>query len=641
MQAVPDELKTLIFWNLPFDAAPTPLFDDMASLTQRRLAKNLYAWASEAAASLGCIRASQEASDRALWLGLRDPDTSLEARAELVQSMRDPAHSLRRLALALQFDLDLDLQAVEREIDRQDALSSGTSLDVAFARFSIAFTKGPREAAEYLDKHRELLLRYLNPSFVASIEIQNLAQSGQIDLAEARVRELSDPSVSPHERNRLLRVIAEAKGTNPTEAREKQYKATDSLIDLANLVETLEEEKDWPRLTTYGRTYFERTRNLPACRVYAEALFETGNFREAVEVLGNQPDLIEQSADLESLLAWALYRVGDVRECGKALAKLRAKRDFPSDRVLAVGLGISSGDWISLGLFVEQEWIKRNERDAEDLLRAGQLAHQLGSARAKDLVFEAAAKADDNPGVLIGCYSTAVNAGWEDEVTATWLERAAALSGEGGPVKKVPFKELLELQPGWQERENQIWEQLLKGALPIFAAGQLLNRSLVELYLLPALSNVEQLDPRRRTLVYAFSGARNSVQSTLRITALDPTALLTAGILGAIDSIFNTFEKIIIPHGTLGWLFEERQKIQFHQPSRVSDAKEIKRLLDARVLHKSEFTVAPNNELAAEIGDELAALFLEAESDFGEDPRQRLVVRSSCIPSFRRGRRFV
>ncbi len=171
MQAVPDELKTLIFWNLPFDAAPIPLADDMASLTQRRFAKNLYARASEAAASLGCIRAGQEASDRALWLGLRDPDTSIEARAELVQSMRDPAHSLRRLALALQFGLDLDLQAVEREIDRQDALSGGTSLDVALARFSIAFTKGPREAAEYIDKHRELLLRYLNPSFVASIEI--------------------------------------------------------------------------------------------------------------------------------------------------------------------------------------------------------------------------------------------------------------------------------------------------------------------------------------------------------------------------------------------------------------------------------------------------------------------------------------
>ncbi len=258
-------------------------------------------------------------------------------------------------------------------------------------------------------------------------------------------------------------------------------------------------------------------------------------------MLGNQPDLIGRSTDLEFLLAWSLYKAGDVKECGAALAKLRAKRDFPSDRVLAVSLAISSGDWTSLVTFVEQEWIKRNERDAEDLLHAGQLAHQIGSARARELVFEAAAKADDNPGILIGCYSTAVNAGWEDELTSTWLQRAAALSGEGGPVKQVSFKKLLELQPGWQERENQVWEQLLTGTLPIFAAGHLLNRSLVELFLLPALSNVDQLDPRRRSLIYAFSGARNSVQGAFRTAALDPTALLTAGILGCYRCHFQHF----------------------------------------------------------------------------------------------------
>src|SRR5208337_415052 len=130
-----------------------------------------------------------------------------------------------------------------------------------------------------------------------------LALSGQIEFAEARVRDLSDPSVSAQERDRLHRFIIEAKGTNRTEVREKQFKATDSLFDLVNLVETLDEQKDWLRLTTYGRMYFERTRDLPACRVYAQALFETEKFREAVEVLSNHPDLIGQSADLESLFA--------------------------------------------------------------------------------------------------------------------------------------------------------------------------------------------------------------------------------------------------------------------------------------------------------------------------------------------------
>jgi hypothetical protein len=631
-QAVPEELITLILWHLPFDAAPIPLADDAASIAERRNARNLYARASEAAASVGCIRASQEASDRALWLGLRDPVGRTEARAELEQSMRDPAHSLRRLPLAVQFGLNLDLQAVEKEIDRQETLSGGSSPDAALARFSIALTKkSPREVAEYIDRHREQLFRHLNPSFVTSVEVQMLAKSGQIELAETRIQQLSDTNQSGHERERLTRIIAEARGANPTEARERLFQTSDTLTDLANLVELLESQKDWQRLVTYGRTFFERTHDVSGCRVFAQALFETSDFKGVVDLLSNQPDLVGHSDYLESLLVWSLYRTGDVKECRRILAKLRAKRDDANDRILTVSLAIASGDWTSLVAFVEQEWDKRNERDAEDLLRAGQLAHHLGTARAKELIFEAAAKADGDPTILIGCYSTAVNAGWESEITSTWLERAAALSGEDGPVKRVSLKELFDLQPDWQQREKQTWEQLHAGMMPIFTAGHLLNRSLIDLFLLPALSNVETIDPRRRGLVYAFSGARPFVQGTLRTAALDPTALLTAGILGAIDSVFGMFESIVIPHTTLGWLFEEKERIQFHQPSKVADALEIKRLLDAKALQQFESAVAPDNALATEIGDELAALFVEAEADRGEDRRQHLVVRSSPV----------
>lgn len=627
-QAVPEELITTVLWSYPFEASPIPLFEDAASLSQRCKAMELYSRAADAAASLGCLRASQEASDRALWLHLRDPGSRTEALAELEQSMRDPTHSLRRLPLALQFHLKLDLQAVEREIDRQETLSDGNSSDAALARFALTLTeKSPREAAEHIEKHRGQLFRHLNPTFIASVEVQALAQSGQIELAEARAQRISDPS----ERDRLTRFIAEVKGTDPADARERQFKSSDTLVDLINLVHVLVSQNDWPRLVTYGRFLFERTRDLFSCSVYAEALFQTCDFAGSADFLGSQQDMVLQSIQLESLYAWSLYRIGNVNECRKALAKLRAKRDDAADRALTVNLAIASGDWISLVAFVEQEWSKRDERDAEQLLNAGQLAYRLGSARAKDLIIEAAAKADNAPGVLIGCYSAAVNSGWEDGETSIWLERAAALSGEDGPVKRTSLKEILEMQPTWQQRENQTWEQLHAGTLPIFAAGYLLNRSLAELFLLPALSNPELVDPRRRNLVYAFSGARNFVQGTFRTAAIDPTALLTAGILGAIHHVFETFDKIVVPHTTLGWLFDEKHRIQFHQPSRVADARAIKRLLDAEALQKFESTVAPNNELAAEIGDELAALFVEAEADFGEDCRQRLVVRSSPV----------
>jgi hypothetical protein len=631
-QAVPAELVSSILWHLPFDAAPFPLFDDAASMTERRTAQDLYSRASEAARSVRCMQASQDASDRALWLGLRDPLYQNAARADLEKSMRDPAQALRRLPLALQFGLKLDFEAVEKEIDRQDTLSGGNSLEVAMARFSMAFTKkGPREIAAYIEKHRPQLLRYLNPLFIASVEIQTLAKSAQIELAEARYNELTDLNIGEQERARLLRIIAEAKGENPVQAREKQFKDSDALTDLANLIELLETQKDWPRLVMYAKAFFERTRDLPGCRVYAQALFETADFKGIVELLSQQQDLLDRSHYLQALLAWALYRTGNVKECRKALADLRSRRDDAGDRVLVVSLAIVSGDWTSLAAFVEGEWEKRSQRSAEDLLRAGQLAQQISSARARDLIFEAASKAGDNAAILVGCYSAAMSAGWEDDVTAAWLHQSAVLSSEDGPIKQVSMKELFDMQPDWQQRETHTWENLQAGLLPMFAAAFALNRSLVDFYLLPALSNSETLDPRRRRLLYAYSGARELVEGELRKALLDPTALLTLGVLGALDEVFAAFDKIILPHNTLAWLFEERQRVQFHQPSKIAEAHEIKRLLDTKALQRFEATARSDSEFAAEVGDELAAFFAEAEADFGDDHRQRIVVRSSPV----------
>ncbi len=253
--------------------------------------------------------------------------------------------------------------------------------------------KSPREIAAYIDKHRTQLMQHLNSSFITSVEVQVLAQSGQIELAEERIRDFSDPNQNERERQRLTRIIAEARGTNPSEARERQFRSTDALTDLANLIEVLESQKDWARLVRYGRIFFDRTRDVSGCRVFAQALFETSDFKGVVDLLGNQPDLVDHSDYLESLLVWSLYRTGDVKECRRILAKLRAKRDDANDRILTVSLAIASGDWTSLAAFAEQEWERRDERDSEELLpRKGQLAQHVGSARAKDLIFEAAAK---------------------------------------------------------------------------------------------------------------------------------------------------------------------------------------------------------------------------------------------------------
>lgn len=632
VQAAPVELRSFIRSHLPFDADPIPLADDASALEERRKACVLYERGAALASALGCTWASNDASDRALWLKLRDPSSRTAALAELQMSMRNPQHSLRRLPMALQFGLKLDLQAVESELDRQDTLSDGSSPEVALARFSLALTKSSaREVAAYIAEHKAKLIKHLNPIYIASVEIQMLIQSGQTDLAEERIYELPSSNDVETLRGRLKRILAEAKGANPVEAREAEFKASNSLADLANLVHRLEEQSDWSRMVIYGREFFNRTHELSACKSLAHALFETKNYDGVLQLLNQHPDLLAQSDYLEAIRAWSLYQTGDVRTCRDAVITLRAKRDEHDDRVLLVNLAIASGDWTSLGAFVEQEWERRSERTADELLRAGQLAHHLGSGRARQLIDEAADRSNGDPRILIGCYGAAIGAGREDEQTTRWLENAAALSGDDGPVQRMSLKDIVERHPEWQQRETRTWEQLRAGDLPMFGAGHLLNRTLFEMMLMPAIANSDTQDARRRSPVYAYSGARRFFHSTAKTAAFDPTALLTLELLGSLKGAFEFFDTIIIPHGTLGWLFEEKQRVQFHQPSRIVDARTVKDLVDAKKLTVFDRTVPIDLEFASEVGDDLAAMFAEAENSVGSGGRQKLVVRSSPI----------
>ena len=187
---VPRELATLTLLQPPFTIGVIPLADDVRALERRRKARHLYQQAAVAADEYNCREISDNAKDRALLLGLRDPTEKDRALTELEHSMRTPEHSLRRVPIALQCDLKVDLVEVEQEIGRQVALSSNASMDAALARIAIAQRQNPKECAEYIQRHRHELTKHLNPSFLAGIEVHALVRSGQSLSAQERLEEL-------------------------------------------------------------------------------------------------------------------------------------------------------------------------------------------------------------------------------------------------------------------------------------------------------------------------------------------------------------------------------------------------------------------------------------------------------------------
>lgn len=633
VQVVPSELISLVSQPPPFDSAGFPLAGRPADIDHRNKAIGFYERAAEFASQLGLSKVANISADAALWLALRDSEKKKSAIAELEKSMRDNRHSLRRLPLALQFGLSVDLTAVEREIERQTTLSAGKSTDAAVARLALAFRQEtPDKFLEYIENHRAQLFDQLNAKAIGFYEVEMLVRSGQLKGARERIEALTSQGLTDIEKIRLVRMIDEAEGTDPVEQRLSIYEMSGSLGDLRNLVDALEQQRNWPKVATYAGILFDNTRDLSDFKRLVNALYSSGELDRSLSLLEEYSVFLQQSERLMVLKCWVLYELGLFLAASELLRELRGSGDCDEYRQLAVSIAVTSGDWESLQVFVENEWAARNERSAEDLLRVAKLAEHIQSTRLKELVYEVARRGSTDPAILIGCYSIATESGWESDAEVfSWLKTAASLSGESGPVQQISLQELLERQPAWESRESEAWRLHTEGKLPIVAVASLLNRSFFSLYILPALANDNVPDVRRRNLIYAFSGSRKALHIELSTIAIDATSLLTLQMLGLTQRVFDAFSEVVITHGFLRWLFAEKQKIPFHQPSKVADANEIRRYIADGSLRVFEPTTIPSQDLLLEVGEGLASMLSEVAASRADSKGQSLVVRSSPV----------
>jgi hypothetical protein len=619
--AVHDELKSTIFQLLPLDLKGFPLATDPASLDRCKMARDLFVQSAKALQDVGN---PASAEDFALWLDLRNPASVGAALQALKESLNDPARRLRRVPFAIEFGVPLDLVEVERAIEREIARTGGKSFDAVRARLALARTRGSdKEVAAYIRRHHAQLTTYFHANFINGLLIEKLAASGDTSEAQSLLDSLTG-TLGQDGIESLQAIIEEAKAEDPTALREAQYASTQSLSDLGVLVDLLEARRAWSKLVPFAKLLFEQTHDSSALKRYVESLQRVGDCAEIEELYGRYPDMFD-AGGLMNAVAWARFRLGRLHDAQALLT--RAGAEAAKDFRLASNLGIGTGDWTALGALVEEQWAARDALDAAELLYAGQLAALAGSHRASDLVKAAAKKAGGHPAILVGCYVEATGGGWEDDPeTHRWLHEALQNSGSDGPIKRVDLKSVLESAPAWNEREDKTWKGMTEGRLPIFAAGLALNRSLLSMFLVPALSNLSQSDPRRRSVVFAFSGARPAVETDARRIALDATSLLALSYLGILKQVCEHFDRVVVSPNTLSWLLEERKRIRFHQPSRVKRALELKRCVDnGQVCLLDEISV-PDAKLEQEVGSALAQMLTAARG--ASDGRQHVVVRS-------------
>lgn len=634
LSAIPEEYCGVIFNQIPFEAAGFPLASDQKAIDSRRKAQEYFVRSVHVAQELDCPNAATIDHDYDLWLELRDPENSAKGYERLELLLRDYQSALRLVPLGLQFRVNLDLKAVAQEIDRQIALHGEITRDAAIAKFALAFIqKSPEKVANYISQHFAELSKYLDKKAMGCLQIQMLCQAGLPDKAGEILSILLDEGVSEIEERQIRSMISEAQGTDSVEARMAQFKHSGNLSDLNSLVDELEKRECWEELCVYGALLFEKTHALPDAERLANAYSHRDKSIDLVRFIDENKELVAQSRSLQLMYCWGLYNEGELLKARNELKLLTNDRDNPSYRALQVNICVALGDWDELTSILAYEYQERNNRSPQELLISARLAYQSGSPYAKELL-RAATEDSEDPSILAGAYFLASSAGWEGEETAgEWLQRAVELSGSEGPLKKVDIDEVIDQKPDWDRRASDVWQQLSRGDIPAFVAAEALNKTLLDLTLIPALANSTVLDPRYRQIIPAYSGKRTTeALNTYGDTAcFDATALLTLSYLKILDKVIDTFSLVYVPHTTLSWLFDEKQKVSFHQPSRIKEAHDLRNLYATESIEKLFPSTVIDSELSAVIGDELALLICEAEKSKTAGDVQKLVVRSSPI----------
>jgi hypothetical protein len=633
LQTVPEHYRPQIVNQVPFYLRNFPIQTNDKDRSSLVTSAMHFDKCEAVARAYGLNNSANIASDFSLWVKLRNPDTADSAIEILKDRLRDGKNALRYANFAFQFGVEIDVISLEQKIDQQTARNGTISPEGAVARFALVFRQESQaDALEYILQHRNSMIEFVSPSSIAMIEIELLCQLGRVEDAKVCLGFLKDKGENPELEAISQRLIDSVTSTDQVAIRIEEYEQTQSLDSLNNLTILLEDEKNWAQLSIYSEKLFSEFGTLEALKRRALALHNLGSDDDLLVLLNDNRELVGQSRLLTKVQANALYNLGKVNESWSIVAELIEDGEPSEDlKEMAIHVAITSGNWGWLNTIVEEDWKNRSNRTDVELLQSAQLAHIISSKRAKGFLIESTSKTTSDPNVYLNAYNIATSEGWEDEQCAKdWLPNAIKNSDEDGPIQRMSLEQILSRSPDWEDHRKSILGKLKKSEVPLFVAAQQLNRSLSEMHLVQSLANQKVEDVRNRTIIRAYSPKRNEVVLAAKSIGIDATALFTLGMLNVLEELSKVFDRIVVPHSTLSWLLNERQRVTFHQPSRLKRANEISRLIQLGKLNQFIESVEQEPDLTIEVGRDFAGFLKQADS-LNSVSEQHLVVRSSLV----------
>ena len=633
---VPHQHKALILHTVPLDLATYSIAADQEAAKSIRISARHFNLAASAARALNCPEEENSSTQYALWCELLDQSTRSQALDKLRMECSKTHIPLHLVNLALQFGIVINERDIEREIERQTALYGRVTEDAASARFSLAYCQNtPENFSAYIDTYFNTLSVHINSKYLRIIQIYVLAQNQKQSLAGVYFDRLktSDIELSDVEDTYLQSLVQSSTDDQLILLEVKQYEESNSIDTLRSLVSRLTQNQSWSDLCRYGKLLFELTRARQDAERYAIALRNLNRTGDLLEFLNTQSYIVQSSWHLQLLFCWSLLHEGEVSEALQKFRELESRDNNEHYRELESLIAIGTGNWTSLLAFTEKELHSKANRTSQELLSAAKLADALESPHSKELVLALAEAGENDAEILAIANYLATRNGWEDDPRAVeWLQKACDLSKDGRPIMKLSWSDLISKWPKWNSDVANTYSMLECGQLPVFTAAMFLKVSVASLTLSRALVNREQPQAHRRVSIPVYSGNRQFRPLLVRgVVGLDLTSLYVMEHLGLLRIVFTSFKSVFLPHWVLGLLFEEKAASRFHQPSRISDARNLLDLYGQGYIERLSLTSVPDRELAADAGTEIASLIAEAQHVLHDDKTQRLVVRSGPV----------
>ena len=564
------------------------------------------------------------------WLRLMDPNSE-NARGvhlEIRQDLESDDPNVRLMPFAWAFGVSFNPEPLGKYLSLRRVLGGLNEEELAAECLLLltqlnANTITGRDFLEYFEKHHTRLAHRISDELLKTARITALIKDNQIERARALLEEFKEELNEP-ETMRLSAMINTHAGDDPRSELELAYRKTKDIIDLNNLIEYLKQADDREALLPLLQNMFERYRTAQNLFDLAVCLRDRPFFNrhQIIKVFDSNSDLVEQSPDLKAIKTLALFHSGRFSEAKELNDQLLKGPHSANALALDINIAVASGDWEHLLVIVEREWPNQDTHTAETLLSLAQIAgHQERSPeRALQLARAAARKSPDDPRILAASYWLHFQLGGDEEADGDWLTRAVELSSDDdGPIWPVDFKTVVtEWMPERRDRLNEIEKNWLSGQIPTSIAATMFNLPLTRLLLQIPESNSEMSDRRKTASVPVVFGGRPYVElKESWSVGLDITSVFILYYLDLLELVIDSFHQIKLSPDIMQCLFREQDAVRFHQPTRVNNGQQVRKLCNLNRLCVADDLETPAEVIAEEIGSDLAALLQAARQNNG------------------------